>query len=542
MRPGRPSIRAIAASAGFAIACALAPTDALGAEGDPDPSFSGDGTLVQSFGAGHISGAEDVAVDALGNIVAVGVDWSAATQENIALARYDPNGQLDPGFSGDGLQITDVLGDDRAQAVAIDSQGRIVIAGVQNGDFDNLPNAGDLLVARYLPNGTLDGAFGGGDGVATANFTNQFEAANAVTIDSQGRIVAAGTGVIMGDRAFVAARFTPAGLPDNSFSVDGKQFIQFGAFNDIDVAHGVVTDSQNRVVLVGASFDESNINWNFAVARLTQGGELDPGFGAGGKVEAIFNDPVENDYARDVVIDSAGNLIVATERQPQQAAVGLAKLDGVNGALVSGFGNGGIAVSNVSAGSNGVGLDASGRILVGAGYTAGLPERLFAVRFAPGGFPDSSFGGDGAGEAVIGSPFFNGGMAVDNADRPIVSGGFDNTVDPPVGTFALARFQAGSLSQAAPLCLGKVPDIVGTEGKDAIQGTSDPDVIDAGAGNDKVTGFGGKDRICGGRGKDRLFGGPGKDRIQGGPGNDLLRGGKGKDRLKGGKGKDDVRQ
>jgi uncharacterized delta-60 repeat protein len=478
-----------------------------------------------------------VAVDALGNIVAVGVDWSAATQENIALARYDPNGQLDPSFSGDGLQITNVLGDDRAQAVAIDPQGRIVIAGVQNGDFDNLPTAGDLLVARYLPNGTLDGAFGGGDGIATVNFTNQFEEANAVTIDSQGRIVAAGTGFIMGDRAFVAARFTPAGLPDNSFSVDGKQFIQFGAFKDSDIAHGVVTDSQNRVVLVGASFDESPINWNFAVARLTQGGELDPGFGAGGKVEAIFNDPVENDYARDVVIDPAGNLIVATERE-QQAAVGLAKLSGVNGALVGGFGNGGIAVSNVFATPRGVGLDASGRVLVGAGKT----ERLVAVRFAPGGIPDSSFGGDGEGEAVIGSPLFNGGMAVDTADRPIVSGGFDNSVDPPVGTFALARFQATSPSQAGPLCLGKVPDIVGTEGKDAIQGTSDPDVIDAGAGNDKVTGLEGKDRICGGRGKDRLFGGLGKDRIQGGPGNDLLRGGKGKDRLKGGKGKDDVRQ
>jgi len=538
MRPRRPGIRGIAASAGFAIAFALAPTGALGAAGDLDPSFSGDGTLVQSFGAGHISGADDVAVDALGRIVAVGVDWSVATQENIALARYEPNGQLDPGFSGDGLQITNVLGDDRAQAVAIDPQGRIVIAGVQNGDFDNLPSAGDLLVARYLPNGTLDGAFGGGDGVATANFTNQFEEANAVTIDSQGRIVAAGTGIIMGDRAFVAARFTPAGLPDNSFSFDGKQFIQFGAVNDLDIAHGVVTDSQNRVVLVGASFDEANINWDFAVARLTQGGELDPGFGAGGKVEAIFNDSVGNDYARDVVIDPAGNLIAVTEREPPQAGVGLAKLDGVNGALVSGFGNGGIAVSNVSATPRGVGLDASGRVLVGAGKT----EALVAVRFAPGGFPDSSFGGDGEGEAVIGSPLFNGGMAVDTADRPIVSGGFDNTVDPPVGTFSLARFQAETLSQAGALCLGKVPDIVGTEGKDALQGTSAPDVIDAGAGNDKVSGLEGKDRICGGPGKDRLFGGLGKDRIQGGPGNDLLRGGKGKDRLKGGKGKDDVRQ
>ena len=82
MGPRRPSIRAIAASAGFAIAFALAPTDAVGAAGDPDPSFSGDGTLVQSFGPGHISGAEDVAVDALGNIVAVGVDWSVATGEH----------------------------------------------------------------------------------------------------------------------------------------------------------------------------------------------------------------------------------------------------------------------------------------------------------------------------------------------------------------------------------------------------------------------------------------------------------------------------
>ena len=131
MEKERRTRRRLAGSLAAAVALfALSGTAALAAEGDLDPSFSGDGRLVFSGTVGH---AEGVAVDPEGRIVEAGaIDPAGSDPSDMAVARFLPDGSPDPSFSGDGVATLNAAGGtggDSANGVAIDSQGRIVLAG-----------------------------------------------------------------------------------------------------------------------------------------------------------------------------------------------------------------------------------------------------------------------------------------------------------------------------------------------------------------------------------------------------------------------------
>ena len=111
--------------------------------------------------AGGPDDAEAVALQANGKIVAVGEASFGLLGSDFALARYNPNGSLDTSFSGDGKQSTDFGDGDVANGVALQSDGKIVAVGRGAGS--------DFALARYNPNGTLDPSFSG-DGMQTTDF------------------------------------------------------------------------------------------------------------------------------------------------------------------------------------------------------------------------------------------------------------------------------------------------------------------------------------------------------------------------------------
>jgi uncharacterized delta-60 repeat protein len=150
--------------------------------GSLDTSFSGDGK--QTTGFGDI--ANGVALQANGKIVAVG-----HAGQDFGLARYNANGSLDTTFSGDGLQTTAFgLGaDDQANGVALQGDGKIVAAGYASGGATGR----DFALARYNPNGTLDTSFSG-DGIRRSNLGGN-DQANGVALQVNGRIVLAGGGL-----------------------------------------------------------------------------------------------------------------------------------------------------------------------------------------------------------------------------------------------------------------------------------------------------------------------------------------------------------
>jgi uncharacterized delta-60 repeat protein len=158
--------------------------------GSLDTSFSGDGLQTTDFGVGALG--SKVAVQGDGKIVAVGRAGNFATGDvDFALARYNPNGLLDPSFSGDGLQETDFLfgSSDAAKDVAIQANGRIVAVGVAGGGA----TGSDFGLARYNANGSLDSGFSG-DGRKRTSFGGSANA-TGVALQGDGRIVAVGAGI-----------------------------------------------------------------------------------------------------------------------------------------------------------------------------------------------------------------------------------------------------------------------------------------------------------------------------------------------------------
>jgi uncharacterized delta-60 repeat protein len=143
------------------------------APGDLDTSFSGDGTVLTDLSLT----AYALVLQPDGKIVV------AAGSPAFALVRYLPNGTLDPTFSGDGTVLTDFRASGAARALALQPDGKIVVAGTAAGDF---------ALARYLPNGTLDPTFSS-EGTVLTDFGVSFAEGHALAMQPKdGRLVAAG--------------------------------------------------------------------------------------------------------------------------------------------------------------------------------------------------------------------------------------------------------------------------------------------------------------------------------------------------------------
>ena len=238
-RTGR-RVAALGSLAGVLLLLAAAvAAPAQAAPGDLDLTFSGDGKQTTDFGFGVASAAATVRQPD-GKIIAVGADEGHAGS-NFALARYNADGTLDTSFSGDGKQTTEFGGEDRATAVALQGDGKIVAVGEGGGSFF-LP---DFALARYNPNGSLDTSFSG-DGKQTTDFGGpDGDGATGVAIQGDGKIVAVGYGGTQRD--FVVARYDPNGSLDTSFG-SGPQTTDFGGS---DVARGVAIQSDGKIVVGG---------------------------------------------------------------------------------------------------------------------------------------------------------------------------------------------------------------------------------------------------------------------------------------------------
>jgi len=216
--------------------------------GKLDRSFGENGTLRTSF-SGY-DGAESVGIDSQGRIVAAGF-----AERDLAVARYEPDGNLDPSFGDDGKITTDFPGVAAADSIAIDSQDRI-IAGV---DSQMPGKVRDFAGARYSEDGSLDGSFGNG-GLVTTDFGGR-SVAQDVAIDKSGRIVVAGRAASPGHRKFAIARYLSDGDLDSGFSHDGKTITIFGSGTEVQGANGVALDHKGRIVAAGYA------RGKFALAR-----------------------------------------------------------------------------------------------------------------------------------------------------------------------------------------------------------------------------------------------------------------------------------
>jgi uncharacterized delta-60 repeat protein len=163
------------------------------------------------------------------------------------VVRYRENGTLETTFgSGGRVQLP---GDDVGRGLAVQSDGRIVLAGsIETVPFPATKK--EFALMRLLANGTVDDSFGNAGRVQTA-FTDRGDAAFGVALQADGKIIAAGASNIQVNSNFAVARYDSDGDLDASFSQDGKLTIDFFGFTD--VAENVAIQSNGRIVLGGVA-------------------------------------------------------------------------------------------------------------------------------------------------------------------------------------------------------------------------------------------------------------------------------------------------
>jgi uncharacterized delta-60 repeat protein len=276
--------------------------------GHPDPGFGDGGVVLTPLLTSAPAGTGSVQIDTAqgfglalqpdGKIVVAGDGFRPADPlagepgfSDVTLARYLPDGRLDPAFGRGGVVARDSVGGSAA-AVRLQADGRIVIAG-------RTASSGELLVARFMPDGSVDRRFGTGgtvsEGFAVSLPTAQ---ARALAIQADGSIVATGDveyrrstapSVRLRDAGVLV--LTPEGRPATRFDGDGRRLVDLqnhralritGLVDNRPIAAAIAPRASSIVVAGSAVTDTDQVVGQ--LVRLTPSGALDTGFGRGGIV------------------------------------------------------------------------------------------------------------------------------------------------------------------------------------------------------------------------------------------------------------------
>lgn len=373
---------------------AMAPA-ALAAPGSPDPTFGTNGVTVAALGP--FVGAAAAVVQPDGKIVTIGEAVLGVTTYMVS-TRFNANGTLDAGFGFGGWAVVDFGGGSGGNAIALQSDGKIVLAGTGYGSSSTL----DFAAARLMPNGTLDSTFGNA-GTTTIPI-GSYAIANAVTIDSVGRIDLGGAAAV-GQNKFAVARLLANGLLDTSFGTNGVTTV-----GNSGAAWGMVQQSDGKLVLAGqASLGPIQ---EYMAARVTANGAPDPTFGFGGTVVIPIGQSATGDA---IALQPDGKLLIAGSAFTNTGVAATVRLL-PNGFLDLSFGIAGISLVPLFEAVNAITVDPGGKILLAAtGATA--------VRLNPNGFQDTTFGNGGVARIGIGTNTAANGVAIAPGTGKIVLSG-----------------------------------------------------------------------------------------------------------------------
>ena len=422
---------AAAAASGLVAVALPTPAWAAGA-GSLDPTFGSGGKVFTDFGGEDVG--YGMALQADGKTVVAG--YARNSSSDFALARYNADGSPDEAFGHGGKTVTDIGGNDVGRAVAVQTDGKIVVAG-------STSSAGPtgFALARYKVDGTLDESFGDGGVVHTdVSGKGRYGVAYAVAIEANGDIVAAGS--VDGDSGtdFGVARYLPNGVVDSTFGHGGTVLTDLGGG---DNPRSVAVGSGGTVVVAGDS--NARGSNDFAAVRYRSDGSLDPTFGAGGTVLTDLRGTSSYEEGRSVTVQPDGAVVLAGSSNANGTMdFALAKYRS-NGALDTSFGTGGTVLTDVkNAGHFEVALAVTltpDNDIVAAGV-AGLPRNTdFTVaRYHADGSLDSAFGKGGTAVVdVAGIKASDTALAVaSRPDKRIVVAG---SASRNGGTdFALAQF------------------------------------------------------------------------------------------------------
>jgi uncharacterized delta-60 repeat protein len=399
---------------------------AAAAAGDLDSSFGGgDGQVTVKFAAGG-GWADAVMVQKNGKIVVAGVANHTVDDRTWVITRFTPGGGLDPTFGTNGRVFTNITGgDDQAYALVPGGHGRIVVGGY----------AGERFAAvRYLPDGHLDHTFSG-DGKAFVSFASGPAFAYGMARAPGGKFVLAGqVENSTGASRFGVARLTSTGALDSSFSGDGKATTKLGAES---FAYDVLVRSDGSVVATGDANTLADIRPG--VAWYRPDGTLDSNMGDGG---TIIDDVGEDLGPTGMVAVANGKIVVdgAYRTSPATFKLGLVRFT-AKGQPDETFGPNGLVTRDLGGTSDyperirRVG----GKLVIALGDDRDSSEHLGVVRLESNGALDTGFGDQGLALATV-EASFGYGIAVQGDGKIVAVGSAGTSV--ATSKFVVARFLA----------------------------------------------------------------------------------------------------
>jgi uncharacterized delta-60 repeat protein len=306
-------------------------------------------------------------------------------------------GFLDTTFGSGGKVITPIgTSIDQSRAVAVQSDGKIVLAG-QASNGSNY----DFAIARNNTDGSPDTTFGTGGKVTIGFYAGASDGAYAVAVQSDGKIIAAGYATNTSNMSdFAMVRYNANGTLDTTFGTGGKVITAFGSTDEY--INSIAVQADGKIVVTG--YYGNGSWWNIATARYTTTGVLDTTFGSGGKVYTTIASQNEFGYA--VAVQSDGKILVTG-----YAYVGttndIAMIRyNTNGTLDTTFGSNGKVTTAVGTSDDigyAVKTQADGKILVGGSSIAGGWQRYTVVRYNTNGTLDTTYGTGGKVVLTIGS-------------------------------------------------------------------------------------------------------------------------------------------
>lgn len=392
------------------------------------------------FSSGDIeASARALAIQPDGKLVLAGTA-GVGNRLDFALARYLPDGSLDPAFGNAGKITTHFkdspsyakwLAGAYARGIAVQPDGKLVAAGATTiGGFMTVRVA--YALARYRTDGSLDPAFGA-TGTVTTEIEQSMYTVPTLALQPDGKLIVGGDARV-GDRfVFALIRYLPDGGLDPTFGRGGKVTTDCTASPSFSSVRAITHQPDGKLVAAGLCVVGRRDH--FTLARYLADGSLDTTFGNGGMVttEVAFGAPVtaqqrwgqipqdlEGRGALALALQPDGKIIAAgaTEALNGRVVFALARflpdgsLDrsfGTEGAVATDFGEGGVAVA--------LALQPDGKVVAagatGAKGTTGLgalaAARFALARYLPNGSLDGSFG---EGGKVIGDFGWYGVLAL----------------------------------------------------------------------------------------------------------------------------------
>jgi uncharacterized delta-60 repeat protein len=364
-----------------------------------DPSFGTGGVVVDSFSQDYDQ-AERVAVQRDGKIVVAGTAQNSffAVPVSVFVARYNPDGSLDTGFGQGGVVTFNQNRSDNVLALVLQRDGKILVSGSVTGPAQV---ESSIFVARLNADGSPDSTFNSSLAAGLGTDLTAGEA-DGLALQSDGKIIVAATSTLLGMREIIVARLNTDGQLDTTFGQGGKVETQPDGF-----AGGVVVQSDDKIVVAGNV--PAGTDRDYVVLRLLADGRPDSTFGTGGVVTTDFAGGF--DTPTGLLLQRDGKLIVTGSSRTASNITETALLRyTTTGGLDPTFGNGGKVANTAVLGARGA-LQVDGKLVIAGTATRAdrseFNQVLGLARFNPDGSLDGTYGNGGIVITVMPATLFH---------------------------------------------------------------------------------------------------------------------------------------